>query len=261
MTDPTEASDGGLYRNWDLLRHIDLDLRALAQRFGLPLDEIPDGLNRSEQTKADHRRTKQVSDIVREMGRRGERDPISWQELALGMSYAGGWLAWFVKSRRYCRALPDDDERESVLTDVLVPLYFAILRNAGKWYRRGNHDGDWKGYVICQARGKANRFARARLKRIARERAEARGGDVEDLPEPGGLTPEQEAELREMLDEFFPADEREVVSRLYFDQQSVGEVAETLKMTQEQVETILKRAGQRLRKKLRGGGRRAPHED
>jgi RNA polymerase sigma factor (sigma-70 family) len=253
MTDATGRSDGGLYQDWDLLLRIDRDLRDLAQRYGLPLDEIPDGLSPSEQTKADQLRTKQVRDIVQEMGRRGERDPVSWKELALGMSFAGGWLVWFVKSRRYCLALPGNDERESVLTDVLVPLYFAIIRNAGKWYRRGNHDGDWKGYVICQARGKANRFARARLKKIARERAEARGGDVEDLPDPRGLTPEQEAELREMINAW-PDDEREVVSRLYFDRQSVEEVVEALKTTREQLESILKRAGQRLRSKLRGGG-------
>lgn len=142
MSDPTEPADGGLCRDWDLLQRIDQDLRDLAQRYGLPLEDVPDVLSGGEQTKATQRRTEQVNKILQDKRGRGERDPISWQELALGMNFGGGWLAWFVKSRKLCRALPDDRERQDVLTDVVAKLYFVILRNVGKWHRLGNHDQD-----------------------------------------------------------------------------------------------------------------------
>jgi hypothetical protein len=45
-TNPPE--EGTLYRNWGFLQRIDEDLRPLAELYGLPLEQVPDDLSRSE---------------------------------------------------------------------------------------------------------------------------------------------------------------------------------------------------------------------
>jgi hypothetical protein len=76
----SEDSKPNVYRDWELLRRIDRDLRELAARYGLPLDDVPHGLPKELQTPATQNRKTQVDAICQEQGR---RERIAKQKQAL----------------------------------------------------------------------------------------------------------------------------------------------------------------------------------
>lgn len=117
--------------------------------------------------------------------------------------------------------------------------------------------------MIRQATGIANRFARARLKKLARERAEGTAGTdglwdaVEYFPDWRELPPEQQAEVREQIDRL-PEDEREVLRRWYYEDKSPQDIAEDLNITEQELRARVERAIGRLGEALSGRQRHGP---
>lgn len=144
---PSEAPQGNVYRDWELLRRIDRDLRDLAIRYDLPLDDVPDDLAGEPRRLAQIRRKDQVDAICREQACRARiakqgRDlfpPDSWQELEVRVFFRGSSLECYVRGRVWAHGNRQglrEADRDDVVNEVMGHMYYFILRNAGTWYRR-----------------------------------------------------------------------------------------------------------------------------
>lgn len=155
----SEDPQGNVYRDWELLWRIDLDLRDLAIRYGFPpLDDIPDDLEPEPRRLAQIKRRVEVDAICREQARRAriakqdrerrtrENDiqtelfpPDSWQELTARVFCPGSSLECYVRGRvmAYGRSQGlREEHQDDVVNAVMGHMYYFILRNAGTWYRK-----------------------------------------------------------------------------------------------------------------------------
>ncbi len=132
-----------LYRDWDLLARIDLELVCRAAELNMALPDGDDTRSRQDRAKA----LEQIMQKTRPW-------PPSWDELVVRL-YASRWLEAFIRCQPRCRFVRDSATRDAIVGGVKSRLVSVVIRNAGAWRQAWVREGrpserSWQGFIRCQ---------------------------------------------------------------------------------------------------------------